>query len=244
MSGSAPRLVIVQPGQKLSGLAGVDGDFADWMLTGMGWTEQQVLVVRPHRDEPLPDPDRVPAALVTGSGAMVTEGSAWIEASAAWLRALVERGAPVLGICFGHQLLAHALGGLVRDNPHGVEVGTVQTRLTLGAAQDALFGPLPPQLAVQASHRQAVIELPAGAERLAASDRDPNHAYRYGSHAWGIQFHPEFTQGITRGYIEYYRADLEADGRAVDALLDGVQDLRLPAGLLRRFGQRVEGRSS
>lgn len=231
----APRLIIVQPGQKLPSLTTADGDFADWMLAGMGWTRDEVIVIKPHLDEPLPDPARVPAALVTGSGAMVTDSDPWIETSAEWLRALVGLGVPVLGICFGHQLLAHALGGLVRDNPNGVEVGTVETRLTLGALQDPLFAGLPTHLPVQASHRQAVLELPPGAERLAASEQDPNHAFRYGAQAWGIQFHPEFDRAIARAYVEHYRADLEASGLSVEERQARVEVLTLPTRLLRRF---------
>ena len=235
-------LVIVQPGQKLSTLAGTGGDFADWMLVGMRWAGEPVEVVRPHLGEALPDPEGVGAVLVTGSGAMVTDDAEWVEPAAAWLRTLIERGAPVLGICFGHQLLAHALGGLVRDNPNGVEVGTVQSRLTLGALHDPLFAGLPTRMQVQASHRQSVIELPAGAERLAASDLDPNHAFRFGTTTWGIQFHPEFSAPITRGYIEHYRDDLEASGRSVERLLAQVEELPRPAQVLRRFADLVAGR--
>jgi GMP synthase (glutamine-hydrolysing) len=232
---SEPRLIIVQPGQKLPDLAEVDGDFADWMLAGMGWTRADTTVVKPHLDEPLPDPERVRAALVTGSSAMVTDGDPWIEASAEWLRVLVGLGVPVLGICFGHQLLAQALGGLVHDYPNGVEIGTVTSRLTQAATADPLFAGLSSPLQVQASHRQAVIELPDGALRLAASEQDPNHAFRYGGKAWGIQFHPEFDQAITRAYVEYYRADLEASGLSVETRLARVEDLNLPTQLLRRF---------
>lgn len=239
MTGPGDRLIIVQPGQKLPGLAAVEGDFADWMLAAMGWTRRGVSVIRPHLGEALPDPDRVAAALVTGSSAMITDRSDWIESSADWLRRLIERVVPVLGICFGHQLLAHALGGVVRDNPNGIEVGTVETRLTLGAGEDRLFAGLPARLRVQASHRQAVIELPAGSERLAASDQDPNHAFRFGDSAWGIQFHPEFDQRITRGYIDYYRADLASAGRPVDAMIAATGSLSLPAGLLQRFAAVV-----
>lgn len=235
------RLVILQPGEKLASLAAVAGDFADWMLVGMhAPPETGVTVVKPHAGDPLPAPGGVAAAVVTGSSAMVNDGHDWIEACAGWLRELLTLGRPLLGICFGHQLLAHALGGEVRENPKGIEVGTVTTRLTDAARADPLFAGLPPSMSVQASHRQSVIALPPGAVRLAASERDPNHAFRFGNRAWGIQFHPEFDREITRAYIERYRPDLEASGRAVERMLRETVTTPEPVRLLRRFGRQLQ----
>ena len=227
-------LVILQPGEKLPGLAGVAGDFADWALAGMGRPRQGVLVVRPHRGEPLPE--AAAGVVVTGSAAMVTDPDPWIAACARWLAAVVARGVPVLGICFGHQLLAVALGGVVDDNPRGIEVGTVTTRLTPEARRDPLFAPWPPTLAVQVSHRQSVLALPTGAVPLAASRRDPHHAFRYGESAWGVQFHPEFDARIVRAYLDYYRPDLAARGEDPEALATGIHEAPLASGLLARFG--------
>jgi GMP synthase (glutamine-hydrolysing) len=232
-------LVIVQPGQKLSTLSAVPGDFADWMLAGMGLAPELARVVRPHLGEPLPPPDGVAAVLVTGSSAMVTDADPWIESSAAWLADLVRRQRPVLGICFGHQLLARALGGEVRDNPNGIEIGTVTSQLTAAAAADPLFRGLPAQLAVQASHRQSVLRLPEGATRLAASAQDPNHAFRWGEQAWGVQFHPEFSPPIVRAYAEYYRPQLPAQGSDADRVLRAVRDTPAPPRLLRAFARRL-----
>lgn len=202
-------LVIVQPGRKLSSLADTPGDFADWVLAGMGREPDSARVVYPQDGDTLPDAAGVGAAVVTGSGAMVTDQTAWIQASEAWLRALVALGRPVLGICFGHQLLAHALGGEVADNPNGIEVGTVITRPSPDAADDPLFGSWPATVPVQASHQQSVIELPPGAIPLAASEQDPHHAFRYGDRAWGVQFHPEFDAAITAAYEAYYAPRLD-----------------------------------
>lgn len=240
MSVGSRQLVILQPGEKLASLASVPGDFADWILAGMNYPSGPgVTVVKPHEGDSLPAPGGVAAAVVTGSSAMVDDGHDWIEACAGWLRALLAFDRPVMGICFGHQLLAHALGGEVRENPNGIEVGTVQTRLTDAARADPLFDVLPPMMSVQASHRQAVVTLPPGAVRLAASDMDPNHAFRFGQHAWGIQFHPEFDQEITRAYIEHYRPDLEASGRAVERMRRESLPTPEPIELLRRFSRML-----
>jgi GMP synthase (glutamine-hydrolysing) len=229
------KLVIVQPGQKLPALEDYPGDFADWVLRGMGLAHPVAKVVRPHLEEPLPPaPD---AVVITGSSAMVTDRTPWIGATASWLRELVGRAVPVLGICFGHQLLAYALGGEVRDNPQGVEVGTVTTRFTPVADADRLCAGLGGEQRVQASHRQSVTRLPSGAVLLAASAKDPHHAFRVGGCAWGLQFHPEFDRQIVTAYTHYYRTSLEEQGEDARVIAAAAQETPRAARLLARFAQ-------
>ena len=78
-------------------------------------------------------------------------------ARAAWLRDAAHAGVPLFGICYGHQLLAHALGGEVGDNPNGREMGTIDLELHPHAADDPLFAGLPMQFPAQATHLQSVL---------------------------------------------------------------------------------------
>lgn len=78
----------------------------------------------------------------SGSSAMISHREAWNERTADWLRDAAACATPVLGICYGHQLLAHALGGRVGPNPHRREIGTVLLRLA-SEAGDALLALLP-----------------------------------------------------------------------------------------------------
>ena len=231
------ELVIVQPGQKLPAMDDVQGDFADWMLRGMSVVPQCAARRYPHLGDALPPIETVSAAVVTGSGAMVTDGDEWADSLADWLRQLSAAGVPLLGICFGHQVLAHALGGRVGDNPNGIEVGTVTTRLTPDAIDDPLFRDLPSEFPVQASHRQSVLTPPSGATVLASSAKDRCHAYRVGDRVWGIQFHPEFDDNIVRAYIDYYRPSLADQQQDADALQRTVQATPTGSVLLRRFGE-------
>jgi GMP synthase (glutamine-hydrolysing) len=91
----------------------------------------------------------------------------------------------------------------------------------------------------QVSHVESVLELPPGAVRLGGNAADPNHAFRLGPQAWGVQFHPEFDADVIRGYIEGRREILESEGLDPDAL--GAATLETPAGfrLLRRFAEIV-----
>jgi GMP synthase (glutamine-hydrolysing) len=230
-------LLVIQPGQKLTSLADTPGDFSDWILAGMGRDPATVPVLRPQQGDALPAANSVGAVVISGSGAMVTEQAPWMLATAAWLRELVTLQRPILGICFGHQLLAYALGGEVADNPNGIEVGTVTTRLTPAATSDVLFAGLSGELPVQASHRQSVVQLPPGSVCLAASSQDPHHAFRFGGSAWGVQFHPEFDADIVAAYVEFYASQLPA------GYLEQQRRLRTetPAAsqLLRRFSDKL-----
>ncbi len=188
-----------------------------------------------HSDGKLPPPESVRGIVITGSSAMVTDNLPWIDRTRTWLTEALAQSIPTLGICFGHQLLAQALGGRVDYNPTGIEVGTIRLRLADDVGFDPLFHGLARELSVQASHRQAVMTLPPEAVRLASSDLDPNHAFRYRRHAWGLQFHPEFSHAAVKGYIENYRDQLDRTETSTEKLLDGSAESPVGATLLKRF---------
>ena len=234
------RLWVLKTGRKIPALDAIPGDYEHWIATGMGLREDEFETIAIVDGAPLPPPEHISALAITGSGAMVTDGEPWVEACAQWLRQLIARDTPVLGICFGHQLLAHALGGTVGDNPAGVEVGTVALTLNHSGLADPLLGALPTHCAAQASHRQSVLTLPPEARLLAASAMDPHHAFAYGQRAWGLQFHPEFDHRIIAAFIENYRPALESEGREVAKLLAQRRPTAHSAGVLRRFLRLAE----
>lgn len=229
------RLIIVKTGGKIASLADVAGDYEDWIASGLGSTDRVVEVVNVPQGEALPALSEVAGIVITGSASMVTERSEWMEQASAWLRRAVTAQVPLLGICFGHQLLAYALGGEVGYNPRGVEVGTATIRLAAAAQHDALFNGMPEAFPAQVSHRQSVLRLPAGAHLLASSDKDAHQAFVYGACAWGIQFHPEFDARIIRYFIEHYRQRLLDEGDSPERLLAEVTDSPHSASLLCRF---------
>lgn len=211
------------------------GSFAHWIRVAAGLGDHDVVVVDVEQGDPLPTREGFAGVIVTGSGAMVTDKLPWSEASAAWLRDAAHAGLPLLGICYGHQLLAHALGGQVGYNPAGREMGTVDIELQPDAVGDLLFAGLPSRFAVQATHMQSVLALPDGARLLAASALDPACAFRCGQHSWGVQFHPEFSTAHMRGYIRARREALAAEGRDAAAMEAAVGATPLARKLLRRF---------
>lgn len=232
-------LLILKTGQTLSEIAARRGDFEQWILEGLGFEPEEITVSSVYRDETLPDPASLSGVVVTGSSALVTEREGWSERSAEWLSEVVHAGFPVLGICYGHQLLAHALGGRVARNPLGREIGTVTVRLSGNLNGDALFSGLPEELVVQVSHVESVVELPTGARRFGASEGDPNQVFSLGENAWGIQFHPEFDADIVRGYIEGRRNVIAEEGLDPDQLHAEAKDSPHGTRVLRRFGSIV-----
>lgn len=229
--------LIIKAGEKLPSLDSVDGDYEDWMADILGWDQNNYHSVAIYLDEKLPPLNEVKSIIITGAGAMVTDNSPWITESTEWLAQAAASHHPILGICFGHQLLAHALGGMVGNNPRGLEVGSVLIHLTGEASEDSLFKGMPGKFSANVSHMQSVIKLPDGARLLAYSEREPVHAFSYGSHVWGIQFHPEFNGKIVKQFIHYFGDQLKQEGRDMAALLEAACDTLESRELLKRFAQ-------
>ena len=143
------------------------------------------------------------------------------------MRAAVQREAPLIGICLGHQLLGAATGGEVIRSPEP-EVGWYGVRVTPEGREDPLFSSLPEDFTAYQWHSFAV-DPPEGAVVTA---RNPTcvQGYRVGACAWGVQFHPEVTERILGIWIPDYPTDTDASrvGGDPEAALAELPD-RLPA---------------
>lgn len=214
------------------------GDFEDWIAAGLRAGGADVVVHDATAgDAPPPAHGAVAGVVITGSHAMVSEREPWSEALAPWLQATVQAQTPVLGICYGHQLLAHALGGEVDHHPEGVEIGTVTVELQDAAASDPLLGHLPETFPAQAVHWQSVRQLPPGAVLLAGSAHESHHAFRFGHRAWGVQFHPEFSDTALRAYLDGLGDLLDSEGVDAAAITARLQPTPEAASVLPRFAQ-------
>lgn len=226
-------ILIIKTGSTLPELCAQKGDFEDWVSVGLG-DNHPVQVIDVTQGALLPEAGLFAAVVITGSHSMVTDHLPWNEAAAGWLAQAVCQGMPVLGICFGHQLLAYALGGEVGDNPRGSEYGVTTVRLHPSARQDPLFSQMPNEFPVQVCHKQTVMKLPPGAVLLAHSSKDDCQAFVLGN-AWGVQFHPEFDADVMRFYIRHFHQALLDEGQDADALFSGVCETPVSAALLGKF---------
>ncbi len=230
-------LVIFKVGSTWPAMAQAKGDFEDWLRRNLGETHPNITVINAANGESLPPVDSVCGAIITGSHAMVTDRADWSESLAQWLRQAVPTGLPVLGICYGHQLLAQALGGEVADLEPAPEVGTVCVALTDEGLNDPLFHGLPPRFPAHASHVQSARRLPDNAIHLAQSEREPHHAFRIGARAWGVQFHPEFDTESMQAYVKRWADKPNATGQDWAAIQAKVRETPEAALITTRFAQ-------
>jgi GMP synthase (glutamine-hydrolysing) len=229
------KLLILKTGSTFAELARQEGDFEDWTRAGLEVPKELVRVIDARESKSLPVASEIAGIVITGSHEMVTDAVTWLTWTSTWLAHQVSRGTPVLGICFGHQLLAQALGGVVGWQPGGREIGTMEITLSTESLGDPLLSDLPKAFPAHCSHAQSVLKLPRGAVALARSESDPHHAFRYGERAWGIQFHPEFSVTVMRAYIERHRIEVTKRGLDADQLIASVRPS--PSGVvLKRFG--------
>ena len=156
-----------------------------------------VRVVRVDAGEPVPPAGAVEdmAGLVVLGGPMgVDDELPWLSDERALLRAAVAADLPVLGICLGAQQLAVALGGEMRRGP-APECGVGEVHLTAAALNDPVFGPAPSPLPCVHWHGDT-FSLPPDAVHLARNDAYENQAFRFGTRAYGLQFHVEVTGAL------------------------------------------------
>lgn len=234
---TALPILILKTGSTHAPIRARLGDFEDWIAAGLREGGAQVQVHDAVAGGGLPVHHQIAGVVITGSHAMVSERAPWSEALVPWLRAAVQQQTPVLGICYGHQLLAHALGGEVEHHPEGVEIGTVTVELQRHAASDPLLGGLPETFPAQAVHWQSVRRLPPGAVRLAGSAHESHHAFRIGDRAWGVQFHPEFSDAALRAYLDGLGDLLADEGLDAAGIAARLQPTPDAASVLPRFAR-------
>ncbi len=236
-------VLIIKLGDTLPDLADRKGDFEDWFMEPLHAAGLTTRVIDPRAGSTLPQPVDYAGILLTGSHAMVTDQEDWSRTTAAWLPQAVDSNVPLLGVCYGHQLLADAMGGRADNLPQGMEMGTVEIRLESAANHDALMQKLPQTLQAHASHTQSVITLPPDAVLLAANAWEPHHAFAIGDCAWGIQFHPEFDADIMRTYIRAFKDYLVSEGQDAGRLLQQVEETPYSRQVLERFAEMIVERS-
>lgn len=231
-------IVIVRTGEPVPRVAETRGQFATLIEQAIGPMWRGGYAVVDIRTEPAPDPASVAAFVITGSAANVPTRDPWMLQAEAWLRDVAASGTPTFGICFGHQMLAQALGGEVQKNPRGREMGTVRIDRGEHAADDPIFDGIPASFDANVTHIDSVVRLPPGAVALARSDRDDHQAIRFSPTCYGVQFHPEMDAFVMRSYVETRREILASEGFVVDPMLAAIHDAELGRQTLRNFVKR------
>jgi GMP synthase-like glutamine amidotransferase len=181
----------------------------------------------------VPAPEPGDALLITGSPAGVYEPHEFIAPLCDRIRDFAAARAPMVGICFGHQIMAHALGGQVEKSVRGWGVGVHVYDVLDGAGLGLPDG----ALRCLVSHQDQVVERPAAAIRLAGSPFCPNGVLFYPeARALSFQMHPEFEPGYARALLAARADRLPAETYALaEAGLDRPTDRAAIAAALCRF---------
>lgn len=186
----------------------------------------------------LPDPAGLEGLVFSGSKYGVYDSPVWIEPLRDFIRAAYAARTPMLGICFGHQIIADALGGDVRLAPQGWQLGRQTYRFT--DDRPACFDELPDEISLLASHQDQVITPPECATTFLASPGCPHAGLIYDNGATiSLQPHPEFTRDIACALIDLRRGnplsaeEVEAVARGID---DPLDDISVGRALARFLG--------
>ncbi|MGY2908167.1 type 1 glutamine amidotransferase [Bradyrhizobium sp. URHC0002] len=165
--------------------------------------------------EPLPEIRGLEAVLITGSSAGVYDGFEWIAPLEAFVRTSHQRKVPMVGVCFGHQLIAQALGGTARKSEKGWGLG--RHVYDVAAGNGLVEGA---HIALACSHQDQVITPPAGTKTILSSDFTPYAGLLYaGGTTFSVQAHPEFTLGFALACCEMVRSK----GHAPDSVVTSAQ---------------------
>jgi len=234
------KLTIIQTGEVPAPLRGRFGPYRTMFetmfdATGQGFSYDMVAVCD---GEPLPDSAPLEGIVITGSPAGVYDDYPWLDPLRAFIRDAYGRKTPMLGICFGHQIMADALGGEVRKSEKGWGLGRHSYGVT---ARPGFMRAAPDMLAVACSHQDQVIVPPAEAEVILASDFTPNAglAYRNGA-ALSFQPHPEFADDYALALAELRRG--KAPDNVVETAISSIATPSHSAEVAGYIGQFFKGR--
>ena len=187
--------LIIKAGKSFESIISKYGDFDEFTLNAFPNKLESVLILNAQDLPNYPKVEDLYGVVITGAHQNTTDDEPWMIHLKQWIKSIHKFKLPVLGICFGHQIIAEALGGVVGFNPNGGEVGVVEVK---GDKESSYLLKLPDMFCVFASHFQSVVKLPVSAISIAGNSIEPNHVVLYSDSIWGLQFHPEFNRVIIK----------------------------------------------
>jgi GMP synthase-like glutamine amidotransferase len=160
------------------------------------------------KDDEFPAIEAADGYIITGSPASVHDALPWIAKLQVLIQRLNERRVPLIGLCFGHQVIATALGGAVSRNPGGWRFGIAETRYDVF---DSWMDPRTPSLRLHACHSEQVTQLPPAARRLGGNAFCPIASFACAGHIFTTEYHPEFTHDFMTALADAYQGEVPDD---------------------------------
>ena len=171
-------------------------------------------------DGEIPSPDACDAWITTGSRYSVNDDNDWTHSFCDFVREVSQLERPFVGICYGMQMMAKALGGKVEFSEKGWGIGVATSSV---CRQPLWMGQGVDEVNLVVSHQEQVVELPDNATLIAGSDFCNHSIFSVGRHMLGIQGHPEFTADYSRALMESRRAIIPAE-----RISEGMDSLTKP----------------
>ena len=229
------KVLLLKAGEAANAVRLSVGDYERWFQLALA-AEAKLEVLRVSQGaKPPRSLQGYDALIMTGSPLSVTSPTDWMIRSAEFLKKAGDRGLPVLGVCFGHQLLGFAYGSKVILNPEGREIGSIQVKLTPEGRTDPLFATLPQVFWIQTTHEDIVSSLPSGARHLALNHQTPIQSFGIGRNVRGVQFHPEMEPEMISALVRARAQILEREGLRTRELLSGIRRTRAGRRILLNF---------
>ncbi len=189
------KIIILSNGPGLKEVVTLYGHSSEWIPNSITDKNISFEVIKTYETSSF-NINNADGFIITGSKFSVYDNENWIKALKNKVDVILNLDKPVLGICFGHQLLAECLGGKVEKNLLGWELGSYNISLTRDGLNSKLFKSFNNGDFVFESHQDVVSILPNNAIELAFSNKG-NQSFSYGDKIFGVQFHPEFSYEVT-----------------------------------------------
>ena len=192
------KITLLKTGETFEEVKPLEGCYETWFANVFGERATWEVIDAPYGDT-LPPPESIERLVISGSPVSVYERRAWSVACSDWIGKVWAHNIPILGVCYGHQLLADALGGEVGASPAGREMGAVEVTQR---GRDPIFSGLSERFEVWQTHIDEVTHLPPQAEIIASNEHCRVQAMAIGDHCRSVQWHPEMNQKILAHYVD------------------------------------------
>lgn len=197
------HVTLLKTGETFEELKQTEGCYETWFDNVVGKHASSWTIVDVFHGDSLPSVDQIDVLLISGSPISVYEYRPWSVKAGLWSVDVIQAGRPVLGVCYGHQLIAESLGGRVKPALKGREMGAT---LVEHSKSDPLFNHLESPFKVWQTHIDEVAILPRSKADLAITPIAFNDHCQYQALAIGqrcrtIQWHPEMNQAIMSFYV-------------------------------------------